>query len=262
MSPLDGLMNRVAEMSDSNSFFKQQILSRVSVLAGCIPLEMVATAQNIIKLPFEAAMLTIKIPAKVINLFIGSETLKDFETSLPGPLQLIKTAFKIIGYAIGTLFTSTLGMLSPYKNFRLHTVLDLISDEKAEAAAFQKEQAAARQREVQREIMQLHIKNLILAQRLKTAEQQLAILPASQPANHAPAALDALDALDAATPNSTAPKPAPQMPSEPRSTPEASRFIQEPQPLAVNIPTPNNALVEESMPASTAQEAVAALTLD
>ena len=174
MAPLDRLMNRVADMTHSNSIFKQHVLSRATVMAGCLPLEAIAVAQNLIKLPFEAVLMTIKVPVKIVNACLHSANLKNFEERLPGPLQLIKTAFKVIGFAIGALFTGTLGILSPYRNFRLHTALDLVSDEKAAAELLKREQEAARQQELQREVMLLHIKNLILAQRLKVAEQERA----------------------------------------------------------------------------------------
>ncbi len=172
MAPLNVLMNRVADLSDSKSFFKKQILTRALVVTACLPVEVLSTAQNLIKLPYQAIQTAIKIPAKIINLGVRSSSLREFEMKLTGPFQLMKTAIKVISYIIGTLFTATLGIISPYRNFRLHAALDLVKDIKAEKARRDGELNAAKQRETEKAIMQMHIKNLLLAQRLKNAEKE------------------------------------------------------------------------------------------
>lgn len=173
MSPFDRLMNRVDNCSDSTSFFKSQIGTRLTLGVGGIPLELLASVQNIIKLPFQVALATLKVPVKIINFALGSPTLKEYDHKLPGLLSLAKTVLKTIGYAIGTLFTATLGLiLSPHKNYRLHVLFGLVTDMKAQQARQKLELEAVKQRESQREIMHLHIRNLIHAQRLKIAEKE------------------------------------------------------------------------------------------
>lgn len=173
MSPFDRLMNRVDNFSDSNSFLKSQVASRLSLGMCGIPLELLASLQNMIKLPIQLALATLKVPVKIINFALCSPTLKEYDVNLPGFFSLAKTILKIIGYAIGTAFTATLGLLvSPHKNFRLHVLFNLVTDMKAQQVRHKIEHETAKQRESQREIMHLHIRNLIHAQRTKIAEKE------------------------------------------------------------------------------------------
>jgi len=165
-------MNHTVEMTSSDSFFKKQIASRVLMIAGGIPLEVLAMAQNLIKLPFEAATAAIKLPSKVANFCLRSKTLKEFERGLSGPFDVIKTALKVVGYAIGTSFTATFGFFSPSMNFKLHVKMHLIRNEKAETKRLHAETEAARLRDAQEKSMQAHIQNLVFAMRLQVAEKE------------------------------------------------------------------------------------------
>lgn len=168
------LMNRAAEMADSPSFFQRNIASRAAMGLGGTTLEAWETVRHAIRLPLQSASLAVKIPAIVINTFVDSESLEDFARTLTGPLQLLETAWKVIAYAIGTLFTAALGVISPKENFHLHFTLGLVRDEKAELAAHQAEQEKIRQREAHERAIQTHIKHLIEAIRLKNVEKEKA----------------------------------------------------------------------------------------
>lgn len=172
MHPLNRLMNCVCEMTDSKSFVKKHLASRLLMASGGIPLELIAIAQNIIRLPFESTLLLIKLPAKVVNLCISSESFKEFEAGLSGPLQLLKTAFKIFGYTIGVFFTATLGLIRPKSNFRLHTALGLISDEKAEASCKFAQLQAKKLQEAQKKEVENDLRSLILAMREKNIKKE------------------------------------------------------------------------------------------
>lgn len=172
MTPFNRLMNRIDSWSESTSFLKSQVLTRTAMVIGCVPLEIATIAQKVLQVPWEASRLLVKIPVKLFNVSVDSASLKEWDGELPGPFDLIKTAFKVIGYIIGTALTATLGVLSPNLNFRLHSVLGLVIDEKIISVYYQFESDSRRQREIQRETLQMHIKNIILAQRMRTAQRE------------------------------------------------------------------------------------------
>ena len=172
MSPLNGLMNHVAELSRSENCFTRTVSARAAMILGGIPLEIAATAQNLITLPFQPIGMTCKIMVKVVNFGINSKILKNVEDFLPGLGQIAITAYKIVAYAIGTVFTCVLGLLSPMTNFHLHCALGLIHDEKAEAERMQAEEEEARQHELQEAMIQAKIQTKLFSIRQKAAEQE------------------------------------------------------------------------------------------
>jgi len=176
MSPLSGLLNHAVTMTHSDSFLVRSLGSRFTTVIAGTPLEIIAIARNLIKLPFEAAQVVIKVPTKIISTCVDSPTLKEFDTSLPGPFALIKTAFKILGHVIGTFFTATLGLLSPKANFNLHVFLGLITDEKAETQRHKSNQEAAKKREDQVQAMKAHLQNLIQAKKRKIIDNELRLV--------------------------------------------------------------------------------------
>jgi len=124
-------MNYSAELAQSPSFFSRHISSRI-ITAICITPELLAIMQNIISLPLQCAELAVKIPAKIINLAVNSKSLNEFENNLAGPVDIIKTALKILGYAIGAVFTASVGLIiSPLHNFKLHCIFRLVNNEEA-----------------------------------------------------------------------------------------------------------------------------------
>ena len=131
MSPLNFLINYSAKLTHSEASFTRHISSRF-LATFCIPVEMLASLENMIRLPFQCAALTVKIPAKLLNVVFDSMSLREFETQLAGPLDILKTALKIVGYAVGIFFTASLGaLISPLGNFKLHCAFGLISDEES-----------------------------------------------------------------------------------------------------------------------------------
>ena len=166
MSPLKSLMNYSAEATQTSSFFSKNIKSRF-LTAASIPLELLAIVENTFKLPFQSAALTVKIPAKILNVFVNSASLKEFESQLPGPLEVLKTALKIIGYAIGTLFTMSFGILAPYKNFQLHCSFGLISNQKAEKDLLLAQENRKKEIASFEEVIKMRLCNIVEAMRQK-----------------------------------------------------------------------------------------------
>jgi hypothetical protein len=177
MSPLNHLLNHVADMEESHSFFRSQITSRGVTLLGGLPLEVCALAQNLIRLPWLSAVSVVKMPVKLIGACLSSRAVKECASSMPGVEEVFATALKVLGYVLGTIFTATIGFaLSPYLNFRLHLFLGLISDEKAKKAEEEAGQQAKKEREAQERVTQMHYHNLILAMKCKIAEKEQGLL--------------------------------------------------------------------------------------
>lgn len=172
MSPLNGLMNHVTELSNSENCFTRNISSRAAMILGGIPLELLAAIQNVISLPFQPIGICCKFSVKILNLCCGSQFLSDVEDSLPGIRQIFVTAYKIVAYTIGTIFTGILGLISPMANFRLHCALSLVRNEKEEAERVQANEEAVKQRELQEALMQAQIQTMLFAMRQKAAEQE------------------------------------------------------------------------------------------
>lgn len=172
MQPLNWLMNRTVEMSESDSVIKN-VATRVILFVGALPLEFLAIAQNAIKLPFITIGMGAKLSLKTFNLLANLQFIRDFEQSLPGPGYLVTTALKVIGYAIGVIATVLLGILiSPKRNFDLHVSLDLISNKKADAELALQQQIKAKRRAAVAVEEKAYIANLIKANSLKNLEKE------------------------------------------------------------------------------------------
>lgn len=161
MSPLNELMNHVAGLSYSSSTFVKGFSTRGIMFFGGIPLEVLATLQNIIKLPFETALMICKVPLNIVNLCAKSKSLTEIVNELPGPCKVIQTALKVVGYAIGTVFTAILGLISPYHNFRLHVLTRLVRDEAAEAEKLSKQLREQKEAEDQELLVKTRVQILI-----------------------------------------------------------------------------------------------------
>lgn len=172
MVPFNRLMNHVADLSRSENPFTRQISTRVAIVLGGVPLEVLAAFQNLLTLPFQPFGLVSKVVVKTFNICIDSQILKDFEEFLPGLRQIVVTAYKIVAYIIGTFFTGTLGFLSPMSNFYLHNAFGLIVDEDAEADKIQREEEELRKREAHEAMVQAQIQNMLFTMRQKAIEQE------------------------------------------------------------------------------------------
>lgn len=166
MSPLNTLMNHSAEFTQQPSYSKN-IQSRFLTVVS-LPVELIASLENAIKLPFQAAACTIKIYAKILDIFIDSKSLQNIESRLTGPIAVLKTALKIVGYAIGSLFTLTLGILSPYKNFQLHCSFGLITNKSIEKQLQMIEENRKKEIAVHEKSLEIRLGNIVEAMRRKT----------------------------------------------------------------------------------------------
>jgi len=163
-------MNHAANLTLADSFFARNIGSRLLNTAICPPLEVLQIAKHILKLPFQAVSMAVKIPATLINLAINSKSLREFEAELSGPLDLIKTALKIAGYAIGTFSTLFLGTLFPMANFKFHYALNLVKDEKIEAQIAAKSLEAKKKKEAYEKMLEEQLRKVTEALKLKIME--------------------------------------------------------------------------------------------
>ncbi|HEV8051058.1 MAG TPA: hypothetical protein VGP47_01080 [Parachlamydiaceae bacterium] len=164
MIPLNHLINYSSELTQSPSFFAKNVASRF-ITAVAIPFELLAVLENTIKLPFQTAAAIIKIPAKIVNVVANSMSLKEFESKLSSPLDVIITAIKIVGFAIGFLFTATLGLVSPQKNFHLHCSLSLISNHHAQRIIRLEKENKQKEIDSYEKIIENRLRNIVDAMR-------------------------------------------------------------------------------------------------
>lgn len=196
MSLLSTTMNRAADLTLSESFFARNIGSRVLNTMVCPPLEALEILKNGIKLPVQAVAFAVKIPAKVLNLAINSKTLREFDEQLSGPLDIIITALKIVGYTIGALSTVFLGTLFPMANFRLHKTFGLVKDEKLEAELAAKELEAKRKKEAYERILEEQLKKVTDALRMKIMES---VPPPAEPIADEEASVEEVESTEEAS---------------------------------------------------------------
>ena len=170
MTLLSTTMNHAANLTLSESFFARNVAARLLNTVICPPLETLLFLKNIVKLPLQTVSMAVKIPATLINLAVNSKTLREFESELSGPLDIIKTALKIAGYAIGTFTTILLGTISPMTNFRLHYALNLVKDEKVEAQIAAKNLEAKKKKEAYERMLEEQLRKVTEALKLKIME--------------------------------------------------------------------------------------------
>lgn len=165
-------MNYNANLTLNSNFFQKNISSRLLSIVS-IPLELIASLENLIKLPYHTVTLSLKIPATILNMLVRSKSLREFESQLASPLKVIQTATKIMGYVLGTLSTATLGLISPNKNFKLHCFFGLINDKIAEKAKQLEEEKKQREIDAYEKVLSTRLNAIIEAMRYKASPQPL-----------------------------------------------------------------------------------------
>lgn len=171
MTPLNFLMNHFADTPAADTFLKRQIAPRLSVVSAGLALEILAVAENaFLYLPFQAAQIALKLPAKVTNLFVNSKSLGQFERYLASPFDMLKTALKVVGFAVGAFSCLILGIINPKWNFSFHVKLGLITDEKAEREQVKLREEMENERKKQEKLVQEHLKKMYLANYQKLSE--------------------------------------------------------------------------------------------
>ncbi len=120
-------ISRFTRIGGVTRFGNRVLLPRVYLVA-IIPLEALHVAYNAVKLPFQAVLLVLKVPAFPLAKLTGLTTLDEYQESLSTPLDLLKTALKIVGFAIGLISSIVVGVISPRANIRIHVFLRLIED--------------------------------------------------------------------------------------------------------------------------------------
>lgn len=101
-----------------------------------VPIELFAAVENMLKLPLLSITLCLEVPIATVGYTARWLEYKDFgqnwidiQENIPGFKDLATAMYKAVGLVIGSLFTLTIGMLSTYVNYEIHTNLALICSE-------------------------------------------------------------------------------------------------------------------------------------
>lgn len=174
MYALNKLMNHVANLSYSESFFVRNISTRAVMTLAGVPLEILTSFQNLVFIPIQPLGVLSKFTIKILNMGIDSQRLRNFEEKyLPGIPQILITALKVFGYALGAVFSATLGFVYPWGNFKLHCALGLITDEKTQAERHHLEMEILKQKAAQELALKAQIQSMLLVMRRKAHEQEI-----------------------------------------------------------------------------------------
>ena len=135
MVPVNELLNRGNDWntSQSKNAFVRFVAPRVANLTLVAPLEAVAVAQNILIVPVQSVGIVLNVGAKVIYAISGSKAVKNFQENMPNLTDLVRTIARIVTYAVGSVLTATIGVLSPYANFRVQCALGHAINRRQEA---------------------------------------------------------------------------------------------------------------------------------
>ncbi|MEI8124166.1 MAG: hypothetical protein WCG42_00240 [Parachlamydiaceae bacterium] len=118
----DRTINDVQSLSEKRGAFLAPRLGAVVVTSTEA---LVVAGKVLFTAPKELVGSVVGLGARVISVISGSEAVKKFADSMPTLSDFIKTVVKTVGYAMGTVFSATLGVLSPSANYRLHCSLGL-----------------------------------------------------------------------------------------------------------------------------------------
>lgn len=135
MVPVNELLNRGNDWNtcQANNAFKRFMAPRVANLCLVAPLEAVAVAQNILIVPVQSVGIVLNVGAKMISVISGSKAVKNFQEKMPNLTDLVRTIARIVTYAVGSVLTATLGVLSPYANFKVQCALGHAINRREEA---------------------------------------------------------------------------------------------------------------------------------
>jgi len=103
----------------SNGFATRFFATRLATI-GCIPLEILSSLQNLIKLCLVSFGCAAKLPIKTTMICIKSKELKKLDKKLPSVNDIYNTAYKVAAYSAEIIITGTYGLWNPAGNVRLH----------------------------------------------------------------------------------------------------------------------------------------------
>jgi hypothetical protein len=237
MIPLNYSINYAAELTQSPRAVYRQISSRcLSTLS--LPIELLAVAENIIKLPFQTTACAIKFPIRLLSAVTQSKTLRECADALTSLKELLQTALKVVGYAAGFFFTASIGLISPYYNFKIHCALRLTTDRAAEKQFLLEEEKKRQEIAAYEAILAAYLHEVILA-----IQQQSQLASTDNKAANANGASETpvVIAVETSSPEiSTLPVPQSTQSPEPAPTPETTQHpIAEVAPIQeINLPKP------------------------
>lgn len=160
MGPLNSFMNKMDEISQPinhitrvpQGAFKRHVLPSIGTPVVGTPLEVLAVAQNIVTAPVQLAGAGLNLAVRALTHISSAKCLRDFSEKLPTLSDFFRTLGRVVAYAIGTLFTATLGFFSPSANFKLHCAFGLTTHNREEAVRAAEEAATAVQFEQEAEL--------------------------------------------------------------------------------------------------------------
>lgn len=160
MLQLNTLLNQVEEMTRSDSIFIREVSSRLMTAAIVLPLELTIILQNLIKLACETGETLVQVPTKAVAYFIDSVTLQEFNASLT-TTEWLSTAWKVIKYVMGSIFTIIPGIIAPSLNFRLHIAMGLAMDMRQASVCHEIEEKGRKEKKIKDEVLQHHYKDML-----------------------------------------------------------------------------------------------------
>lgn len=112
-----------------HGFIRRHVVSRIKNVEA-VPLEFLASLQNLIKLPFQIIGMHAKYFITTPLHFIAPKVkvFKQMDDFLPGIKKTSATAARAIGYFVGAFVTFGLGTIAPGANLWLHKKAHLFSD--------------------------------------------------------------------------------------------------------------------------------------
>jgi len=238
MIPLNYSINYAAELSQSPRFAQRQVSARC-MSAISLPIELLAAAENAIKLPFQTAACAIKLPVTLLSIVAQSKTLRECADALTSLKDLLQTALKVIGYTAGFFLTATIGMASPYYNFKVHCALYLTTDRAVEKERLLQEEKKRQEIAAYEAVLAAYLHEVILAIQRQSRLAASRNEQANQiPTNETPKS----EALVASPPESTsAHNPLP---------PQSSETSQEPTQVAQGSPEVAKDIETQNLPAT------------
>jgi len=124
-----------------------------------------------VTVPKEILFLSLGYSAKVLSVITGSSSLKKFAENQPGILDIVRTACKIVAYAMGTIFSLTLGVIVPRANVELHYKMGLAFSYKEMAASLATKQAELASIKTQTKNVCQNISDVIQAAKTEIANE-------------------------------------------------------------------------------------------
>lgn len=161
------LFNNVANMvgdwsqpknaqGEDQGIFRRHVLTRFTTAIVGTAAEITDTAVQLIYSPVSAVgAVAIKPFTWTLAHLSKAEMMIKINDSVDNLYDFIKTALKVVGYAIGSVFTLTLGFVSPSANHALHNAFGLTNNVREDQVRLEAQKKAAEDREIKNGQLQI-----------------------------------------------------------------------------------------------------------